>query len=269
MTEASVGFQCPECISEGRKTVRTGRTPFGGSAAGQRGTVTKVLLGVNALMLLLSLISAGSGRALAGGGWGGLLGGITPLIEWGGVIGGLELPGTRELIPYGIAEGEYYRLITGMFLHYGLLHLLLNSWALWIIGRELESALGPVRYLALFLLSGLGGNVAAYVFQPEALTAGASTVAFGFFAALFILLRRVGRDASALVPVLVVNIIFTFAVPGISIAGHLGGMITGALVAAGLAYAPRDRRNMYQSLAVYGMVVLLAAITVAQTVALT
>jgi membrane associated rhomboid family serine protease len=209
--------------------------------------------------------SAGSGSALFGGGWGGLLGGITPLIEWGGVNGGLA-DQTGQMYRYGISNGEYYRLFTAMFLHYGLLHAAMNCWALWVIGRDLEAALGPLRYTGLLLLSGLGGNVAAYVFQPGSLTAGASTVAFGFFAALFVLLRRVGRDASALLPILVLNIIFTFAVPGISIAGHMGGLVVGGLAAAALAYAPRERRGVYQSVALAAIAILLVVITVVQTV---
>jgi membrane associated rhomboid family serine protease len=268
MNEASVGFQCPECVSEGRKTVRRGKTQFGGSAAGQAGIVTKVMIGLNLALLVVSAASASGGNALFGGNWGGLLGGITPLIEWGAVNGAL-VDQVGNIYPYGIADGEYYRLFTAMFLHYGLLHAGLNSWVLWVIGRDLEAALGPLRYIALYLICGVGGNVAAYVFQPAALTAGASTVAFGFFAALFVLLRRLGRDASALLPVLVVNILFTFAVPGISIAGHLGGLVVGGLAAAALAYAPRERRALFQGLGLGALVVLLAVVTAVQTAALT
>src|SRR5437762_853516 len=82
-------------------------------------------------------------------------------------------------VEHGIAHGEWYRLITAMFLHYGLLHLALNMYALWILGRDLERFLGPLRFTGLYLLAGLGGNVAAYLFSaPNAATAGASTAVF-------------------------------------------------------------------------------------------
>ena len=140
----------------------------------------------------------------------------------------------------GIAEGQWYRLVTAMFLHYGVLHLLLNMWALWVLGRSLEANLGRVRFAALYLIAGLGGNVAAYLFSsPRAATVGASTAVFGLFAALIIIERKLGRDISRIIPILVINLVFTLAVPGISIPGHLGGLVVGALMALVLAYAPR------------------------------
>src|SRR5436305_1009696 len=88
--------------------------------------------------------------------------------------------------------------------------------------RPARPALGPVRFAALYLISGLGGSVAAYLFQPDAPTAGASGAIYGLFAALVLILRRLGRSTSMVIPVIVINFIFTFAVPGISIAGHVG-----------------------------------------------
>ncbi|NES16327.1 MULTISPECIES: rhomboid family intramembrane serine protease [Micromonospora] len=245
MREASVGHQCPECVSEGRRSVRPARTAFGGGAAGRQGYVTKTLIALNVLVMLLSIASARSGTAVAGGGLGGLMGGPTPLTDWGAVLGRATLPNG---ILGGVAEGQWYRLVTAMFLHYGVVHLLLNMWALWVLGRALEAALGPLRFLALYLIAGLGGNVAAYVFSdPRSATVGASTAIFGLFAAIFVIMRRLGRDTSSIVPILVINLIFTFTVPGISIAGHLGGLVTGALMALVLAYAPRMRRTVFQA----------------------
>ncbi|HKT02909.1 MAG TPA: rhomboid family intramembrane serine protease [Rugosimonospora sp.] len=265
MREASVGFQCPECVAEGRRTQRPVRTAFGGSAAGQLGYATISLVVVNILMLLISLASAkNAGNALAGGGFGGLLGGETPLMAKLAVQG-QQLYDNGTAQPFGVANGEYYRLITSMFMHYGLLHLLMNMWALWILGRTMEAALGPVRFLALYLIAGLGGSVAAYLFQPDAPTAGASGAIFGLFSALFLVLRRLGRNASAVIPIIVINLIFTFSVPGISIAGHLGGFLTGGVVGAGMAYAPRANRTLIQVLICAGTVVLLAALTLWKT----
>ena len=168
--------------------------------------------------------------------------------------------------PHGVAAGEYYRLFTAMFLHYGIVHLLLNMWALWMLGRTLEATLGPLRFLALYLIAGLGGNVAAYLFAaPNSQTVGASTAIFGLFAALFVIMRRLGRDTSSVVPILVINLVFTFAVPGISIAGHLGGLVIGALMALVLAYAPRMRRSIFQAGGAAVIVVALIGLTLLRT----
>ncbi|HEX6967654.1 MAG TPA: rhomboid family intramembrane serine protease [Micromonosporaceae bacterium] len=244
MHDAAVGHQCPECVAEGRRTQRPVRTAFGGGAAGQAGYVTKALIGINVLVALLAAGLGGLG-AVAGGNWGGLLGGATELHLYGGMLGYGVYEQDGPL--HGVAFGESYRLLTSMFLHYGLLHLLVNMWALWIIGRTLEAALGPIRFLALYLVAGLGGSVAVYYFQPTNLTAGASGAIFGLFAALFVILRRLGRDTSSVIPILVINLVITFTVPGISIAGHLGGLVTGAVTAVALAYAPRRNRALFQA----------------------
>ncbi|MFI6782179.1 rhomboid family intramembrane serine protease [Micromonospora sp. NPDC050276] len=260
MREASVGHQCPECVNEGRRSVRPARTAFGGGMAGRHGYVTKALIALNLLFFLLSVASARSGNAVVGGsGFGGLAGDETPLTRWGGVLGYASYVAFGPV--HGVAAGEWYRLVTAMFLHYGLLHLLLNMWALWVLGRELEGVLGRVRFLALYLIAGLGGNVAVFLFsapnQPP--TVGASTATFGLFAAIFVIMRRLGRNTSAIVPILVINLVFTFAVPGISIPGHLGGLVVGALMALVLAYAPRARRTLVQ---VVGAAVILLVLLV-------
>ncbi|GAB3151635.1 rhomboid family intramembrane serine protease [Micromonospora sonneratiae] len=264
MREASVGHQCPECVAEGRRTQRPVRTVFGGGTAGRAGYVTKTLIGINVLFMLLSIFLDQGGDSVAGGrGFGGLLGGSTPLTDWGSVLGRALFP---DFTVHGIAEGEYYRLITAMFLHYGVLHLLMNMWALWVLGRSLEATLGPLRFLALYLVAGLGGNVAAYVFTaPNAQTAGASTAVFGLFAALFVIMRRLGRDTSSVIPILVINLVFTFAVPGISISGHLGGLVVGALMALVMAYAPRSRRSLFQVAGTALIVIALLGVTLVRT----
>jgi membrane associated rhomboid family serine protease len=165
----------------------------------------------------------------------------------------------------GVADGEYYRLFTSMFIHYGLLHIALNMWALWVLGRVLEEALGPGRYLVLYLLAGLGGSVACYVFTPTVQAAGASGAIYGLFAALFVVFRRLNRDTSSIITVLVINLIFSFSVPGISIAAHLGGLITGALIAVALVYAPRAMRSRVLSAAVVGLVLILGALVALET----
>jgi len=270
MNDASVGHQCPECVAEGRRTQRPVRTAFGGTLRGAQGYVTSTLIGLNVLMMLVAAASARGGDSLFGGrGFGGLLGGLTPLHVWGSLVPGptafVEVVGgeTHLLgVTDGVAGGEYYRLLTSMFLHYGLLHLLLNMWALWVLGRTLEAVLGPLRFLVLYLVAGLGGSVSVYLFaNPHAPTAGASGAIFGLFAALFVVLKRLKRDTSSVIPILVINLAISF-VPGISLAAHLGGFVTGGLLAAAFAYAPRNVRNRVQALAAVGMVLLLLALTV-------
>jgi len=255
---ASVGHQCPECVAEGRRTQRPALTHFGGSHAGMEGYVTKALLFLNVAVFVVSLLMGGF--SLFGGG-------VTDLHVWGAVNG----PGyvvNRDGIPIflgapGIDDGAFYRLITAMFLHYGILHLALNMYALWMLGRALEAALGPIRFAALYLLCGLGGNVACYVFSPNALSAGASTAIYGLFAAYFLVLKRLGRDATSVIPVIIINVVFTFTVSGISIAGHMGGLVTGAVCGLGLAYAPKENRTLVQSAVLVGTFLVLTVITVA------
>ncbi|HEV7900234.1 MAG TPA: rhomboid family intramembrane serine protease [Planosporangium sp.] len=268
MNEASVGHQCPECVAQGRRTQRSARTAFGGSLAGQQGTVTKVLVAVNVAVMILGVLFSGA-RAAVGGG---LFTGAGVIQAFGAVVAHTvylgpdghfytgPVPGGHTFP--GIDDGGWYRLLTAMFIHYGLLHLLMNMWALWVLGRQLEGVLGRARFLGLYLLAGIGGNVAAYLFSPDSLSAGASTAIFGLFAAYAIVVRRLGGSLSSVVPILVINLIITFTVPGISIAGHLGGLITGALVGAGLAYAPLNARTKVQVGVLAGVLVLLAFLTV-------
>jgi membrane associated rhomboid family serine protease len=255
MVVASVGHQCPECVAEGRRTQRPALTHFGGSLAGENGIVTKTLIGLNAAIFILAAAITQGASLLSGG---------SELH----VIGAVNGPGyvVQQGIPYllgypGIDQGGFYRLLTAMFLHYGIIHLALNMYALWALGRTLEAALGPIRFAALYLIAGIGGNVAAYIFAPNSLTAGASTAIYGLFAAYFIVLKKLGRNASAVIPVIVINVALTFAIPGISIAGHLGGLVTGAICGLGLAYAPREKRTLVQGLALGGTLAALLVLT--------
>jgi membrane associated rhomboid family serine protease len=166
-----------------------------------------------------------------------------------------------------VSDGEYYRLFTAVFVHYGPIHLLANMWALWVVGRVLESALGPLRYLVLYFTAGIGGSVAVYLFTPNVQSAGASGAIWGLFAALFIIFRRLRLDTSQLVPVIVLNAIISFA-PGISLAAHAGGAVIGAMVAWTMAYAPQKQRNVITSCVVAGLFVVFAIAIVAQTASL-
>jgi membrane associated rhomboid family serine protease len=268
MNEASVGHQCPECVAQGRRTQRPARTAFGGNVTGRAGTATKALIGINVVVMLVSILSGGA-NAVAGGGWGGLLGGGTPLTEWGAVLGSAVYGPAGDVVPHGIAHGEWYRLFTAMFLHYGVLHLLMNMYALWFLGREVERVLGTARFVGLYLLAGLGGNVAAYLFSaPNSMTAGASTAVFGMMSAIFVLLKRLNLSVAPILPVIVINVVFTLVISNISVTGHFGGLVVGALVAAILAYAPRERRNLVQGVGCAAVLVVLLALAVYRTLSL-
>jgi membrane associated rhomboid family serine protease len=267
MNEASVGHQCPECVNEGKRGQRPARTAFGGSAAGQGFVVTKVLIGINVAVAVLSLVVGGLG-SVAGGGLGGLLGSSTSVTEWGAVIGSATYG--NPLVEHGIAHGEWWRLITAMFLHYGLIHLLSNMYVLWILGREVERYLGPARFTALYLLAGLGGNVAAYLFAaPNSESAGASTAVFGVMAAIFVILKRLNRSVAPILPAIVINLIITFAVAGISIPGHLGGLAIGAIVTAILVWAPKANRTTVQVAGCTVVLLILIGLSIYRTMALT
>ncbi|MFC4066884.1 rhomboid family intramembrane serine protease [Actinoplanes subglobosus] len=256
MNDAVVGHHCPECVKEGRRSQRPARTAFGGSRAGQLGYVTTSIIVINSLVMIVSAILGGP-RAIVGGGTWNLFGSSTPLTEWGAVLG---YAWYDEAI-HGVAAGEWYRLFTAMFVHYGVVHLLLNMMLVAQVGRYLEVQLGPLRFAALYLLAGLGGNVAAYVFQPgNQMSAGASTATFGLIIAVIVVNRRLVRDSGPMMSTLIMNVIFTFTVPGISIAGHLGGLVTGGLATAALVYPKLPHRSVKQ---LVGCAVLLVMILVA------
>jgi membrane associated rhomboid family serine protease len=258
MNEASVGFQCPECVREGARTQRPVRTAFGGGQEGAAGVVTISLIVINVLVFIAAVISSGSAKSVAGGGLGGLLGGSTPLHYWGALVTYGYKPVDETHIQFaggGLADGEF--------------HLLMNMWALWVLGRPLEAALGRSRFLALYMVAGLGGSVVTYLLaDPGSLTAGASGAIYGLFGALIVVLRKMRRSIAGVVPVLVINLVLTFSVPGISVTGHLGGLVTGALVAAGLAYPPQKHRTLLQVAALGTIVVLLGVATMVHTASL-
>lgn len=258
-------YLCPACTQALAQLPAEPRPTVSQRIAQDGSYVTLALLAANVVLFLYSVLTSGDiGAALGGQGVGSLLGGNTPLMNDLAVIGEVPL-GNGQVVGVGVANGEYYRLFTAMFMHFGLLHLAMNMWALWILGRVLEMAFGHRRFLTLYVLCGLGGNVAAYVFQPEALSAGASTAIFGLFSALFLALRSQGHSTRAVVPIIVLNLIFTFSVPGISIAGHLGGFITGAVVGGGIAYAPVARRQQVEKAVTAGTLAVLVALTLFKT----
>ncbi len=131
-----------------------------------------------------------------------------------------------------IDNGEWYRLVSAGFLHFGLLHIGMNMFILWQLGNLLEPALGRVRFAGIYFAALLGGSVGALVVSPNALTGGASGAVFGLMAAAAVILHRRGVDVmrTGIGTTLILNLVITFALPGISIGGHVGGALVGALI---------------------------------------
>jgi membrane associated rhomboid family serine protease len=184
-------------------------------------------------------------------------------VNYGEMIGGAFDPVLRE--PVGVAVGDWYRLLSSAFLHeppsggFGLTHILFNMWALIVVGPALERILGRVRFIAVYLVSALAGSVFFYLLAPANEPAlGASGAIFGLFGAWFVLSRRLNLDARMIVGLIAINLVISFAVPGIAWQDHVGGLIAGAALTAAYAYAPRANRALIQ----VGATVLLIALIV-------
>jgi membrane associated rhomboid family serine protease len=157
-----------------------------------------------------------------------------------------------------VADGEWWRLISAAFLHYGPFHLFMNMLVLYLFGPPLESLLGPARFLLLYIASGLAGSAGALLMNPEVATVGASGAIYGLFGAMLVLERQgTYVFGGSVIPLLVINLVITFAFPGISIGGHLGGLIGGALAILALSRFGQ-RRVQYSSNDVLGYAGLIA-----------
>jgi membrane associated rhomboid family serine protease len=213
MVFAPVGIRCPDHagVAQGKARVTTGVRRA--SVEGTGALVTKVLIGINVAVYLVTLAQGGTiGRA------------------------GGDLFARWALFGPLVADGEWWRLITATFLHASLIHLALNMLFLWWIGAPVEEAIGRGRFILLYLVSGLAGSAGALLFSPEAVTVGASGSLFGILGAALVFERQrnyvLGGGA---LTIIVVNLAITFAIPNISIGGHLGGLVGGALAALALS----------------------------------
>lgn len=236
MRSAAVGHQCVECVRSGAATVRKAKTQFGGTVRqGGAPVVTWTLIGINVVMFVLQMASGQLERELT-------------------------------LWPPAVADGQWYRLVTSMFMHYGAMHILFNMWALYVVGPPLEAWFGRLRFSVLYLLAGLGGSVLVYLISPlNSATAGASGAIFGLFGAIFVVSRRLKLDVRGVMAIIVINLVFTFVAPAlgsgpISWQGHIGGLVTGAAVAAAFAYAPQARRTAVQASVAVGVLAVFLAL---------
>ena len=214
MTVTPVGQRCPEHAGSGAPALRRVRTGIGRAAgASTQPIVVPVLIGVNVLVFVVNLLQGAS----LGRNDGDLF------FRW---------------LLYGpaVGTGEWWRILTAAFLHGGLVHLGMNMLMLWWIGTPMELALGRARFVALYFASALAGSAGALVVSPESLTVGASGAIFGILGAALVFERQrhyvLGGSALTIV---VLNLVFTFAIPNISIGGHIGGLAGGALAALALS----------------------------------
>lgn len=248
MNQASVGFQCPDCVAEGAKSVRQARTAYGGVRVADA-TLTKAFIGLNVLVFVL--ITA------TGGGTSALLPRLALL-----PVGTFWLIDGQPTFVEGVYDGAYYQLITAAFTHVQLWHIGFNMLALWVLGPQLELMLGRWRFAALYLLSALSGSVFVYwLAGVHSLTVGASGAIFGLMAALVLVAYKVRGDVRSLITLVAINVAITVIGAGyISWQGHLGGFVGGLLVGAVLVFAPKQNRTTWQ---VAGVAVITVGLIVA------
>ncbi|MFI6437173.1 rhomboid family intramembrane serine protease [Streptomyces sp. NPDC050759] len=245
MVSASVGFHCPECVRDGSggpaPAAARPRTLAGGTVTADPRLFTKVLIGINLAVFIAIQANASLARDLS------LIGAGPPP----------PFPLTE-----GVADGQYYRLVTSMFAHQEIWHIGFNMLSLWWLGGPLEAALGRARYLAVYFVSGLAGSALAYLLaDPGTQTLGASGAIFGLFGATAVLMRRLNYDLRPIIALLVINLIFTFGWSSISWQAHIGGLVAGLITGYGMVHAPRERRSLVQ----YGTCALVLLVIVGMT----
>jgi membrane associated rhomboid family serine protease len=233
-----VGIQCVDCVREQSKAkgARVPRTAFGGTVGTDRPIVTQSIIGLCIAAFVLQ-----------------------------------KLPGSNVTENFVFAPiyatSEPWRLLTAAFLHdpNNLLHILFNMYALWLTGPYLEALLGKVRFTVLYLISAIGGSVGFLLLASShngsqwiGGTVGASGAVFGLFAAYFVVQRKLNRDTGPLIGVIGINLALGFILPGVAWQAHLGGLVTGFLVAAALVYSPRANRTQIQIAGVTTIIVLMA-----------
>jgi membrane associated rhomboid family serine protease len=239
LRQASVGAQCVDCVREGSRSTRVPAGVLGGRLSPGTPVVTWTLVAVNLALFVFELARPGIADDWA------MVGRIAPNL--------------------GVAYGQWYRLITAAFLpppglnSSGILDIAFNMWALIIVGPALERQFGRVRYLAVYLVSAIGGSVMFYFLAPpEESALGASGAIFGLFAAWFVLSRKLRVDSRQVVTLIVLNLVISFVFRGsIAWQAHVGGLIAGGLITAAYAWAPRRNRALVQAAATVALLAVL------------
>ncbi|MDT0196659.1 rhomboid family intramembrane serine protease [Arthrobacter sp. AB6] len=243
---AAVGFQCIDCVNETKRSTPEVRTVYGGAAAAGKPLVTLGIIAVCAVVYALQWVVPGQA--------------VYEQFAYNNVFATPQ---------YGAFEP--WRMLTAAFLHSpdSLLHILLNMYTLWIFGQALEPLLGRMRFLALYLLSAVGGSVGYLLLNPVLVpgqglvgVVGASGAIFGLFGAMLLVQRHRGGDTRQLWVLIAINGVIGFLIPQIAWQAHLGGLITGVLCAAVLAYTPRGpRQGLLQAAGLVAVLALLIAVS--------
>jgi membrane associated rhomboid family serine protease len=252
LREAAVGFQCTDCVQTGTRQQRQQHRSYQDSGMGARTiagarpsnsvVVTTTLIAVNVLIFLVTVVQAKS------------------LFDNGNSQ--LSQLGQLQVFPT-LGGGEWWRIFTSGFLHYGPIHIAANMFSLWMMGRALEQVFGRTRYLALYFISMLGASASVLLFaSPDTRTAGASGALFGLMGCYAVIVLKLKLNPSGLLINLVINAYITFSIPGISIFAHIGGLVTGALVAVAFLYGPERNRVRWQVVGAAILVVALVGLVV-------
>jgi membrane associated rhomboid family serine protease len=259
MRDAAVGFQCANCIADGAKQTRSGRTAYGGQRSANPQATSLVLVGLNLLVFALILTTGGSDSV-----WLARLAMHIETFSW-------QMPDGAPLTVRGINDGAWWQFVTAMFTHYQAWHIGFNMLALWQLGPMLETAIGRARFLALYFLSGLAGSAMVYWFAPPlSFTFGASGAIFGLMAALLVVAVKVKGNVQTILGWIGLNFMITFVfVRYISWQGHVGGFLGGLAISAAIVYAPRGKPAAYQLLGMAVVAVFIAVAIVTRTAALT
>lgn len=269
MTGASVGFQCPECVREGQKSVRQPKRFTGARVSFRALPVTFTLIGVNVLVWLAILLTGGSrskigdlialrfgGSCVSDDG-----NGYFPNVSSDQICSSLQGSGAAAHWVAGVDDGAVWQLLTSTFTHVSIIHLAVNMLSLYMLGSFLEPIVGRWRFLAFYLISGLAGSaLVVWAASPAASTVGASGAIFGLLGVLVVLFVRAGQSLAPLLPVLLINAGITFFGQGISWQGHVGGFVGGLVVAGIFTSLRADRKAPLQRAALGGFVIVLLAL---------
>ena len=224
MHQASVGWHCPSCVRSAAKQNAPAQRAVRVALAGHRPIVTQLIMAVCGAVMLWD-VTQGAG-----------------LTSGRGSVAAEELSLWAPAVKF---DGEWYRVITSGFTHRGLVHVGMNMYILWMIGRQLEGRYGSLTFAALYGTGILGGSLGAMLVEPQASVVGASGAVFALMGVLVVMQQMAGVRVfdSGLGRMLALNMIITFAVPGISIGGHIGGLVIGGLCGYLLAKAAKMGRK--------------------------
>lgn len=259
LREASVGYQCVDCVTQARRYAKQqaaahrsrgfGYRTVAGARVTSQALVTPVLIALNVAVYVATAVQAGDAM--------------------NNHASGLFAEGYLHPARIALLD-EWWRLIASGFLHFGLVHLAVNMFALWLLGRDLERLLGRIRYLTVYGLALLGGSVAVFAFDAiDKQTAGASGAVYGVLGGVLVAVLRMRMNATPIILIIAVNIFLSIQIPQISLLGHLGGLVIGAAATAAMVYAPQQRRVLLQSTVSVGLLLAMIGLIVLRDTQLT